>query len=390
MNNTHSQKSSLGDEFLFKLIQDNLKKSKALIDPSYVGKHWANYFSSLRAPKYLNPDYYSSFRDLSKTRLSKGFDDNATWPLTLNRLIKLLKLYSLNSIIELTENRIGKPPFLEIANIRYNFNDLRLIYFALQIKSNLNVADNPIFCEIGSGYGGLAHKLKVLFPNAKILQIDLPEAAATATFYLKSLHPSSQILTYQDFENHQKRGETSRSFFGNDFDFAILPPPLLSEAPDAYFDLFVNTRSMMEMKFSAIGNYFDLIQRKTKINGLFYNVNRYYKSTVGEPIRLRDYPYDAYWQVLLSQPSYFPPHIHELITRRTDTRSTDVQAALLNLPDQAYLCNNKFQEALTITKKVIKKFLRSLFLSPLRYVLRSKFIERPILRTAARYFSIKL
>jgi len=82
-------------------------------------------------------------------------------------------------------------------------------------------------------------------------------------------------------------------------------------------DLFVNIRSMMEMKLETIQDYFNLIQKNTKADGYLVNINRYLKNTVGCDVKFAKYPYDNCWSVISSKPSEFPTHIHQLITKRT-------------------------------------------------------------------------
>jgi len=73
---------------------------------------------------------------------------------------------------------------------------------------------------------------------------------------------------------------------------------------------------MMEMNWDTVRFYFDHIHRCVKTGGLFYCVNRYHKSTSGQDIRIRDYPFDGYWQLLLSQACWAQTHIHELLVQR--------------------------------------------------------------------------
>lgn len=88
----------------------------------------------------------------------------------------------------------------------------------------------------------------------------------------------------------------------------------------------------MEMNRGVIAGYFNLIHQLLKPGDVFYNVNRYSKDTVGEAIRFKDYPYDDRWAVEFSNPSFFQPHVHELMTRRTD-RPGNIAHTLRTLPD---------------------------------------------------------
>lgn len=104
-------------------------------------------------------------------------------------------------------------------------------------------------------------------------------------------------------------------------------------APESV-NLVINTRSMMEMNRETIAKYFREIHLFLKPGGFFYNVNRYSKDTVGEPIRFRDYPYDERWSVELSNSSFFQPHVHEMMARRQAQHGTTIKNVLKALPEK--------------------------------------------------------
>ena len=75
--------------------------------------------------------------------------------------------------------------------------------------------------------------------------------------------------------------------------------------------------------------YFDHIQRMVKPGGRFYCVNRY---TKGET-KIKNYPFDNDWNILLSQSTAFQPHIHELhLLRMNQANPFPVSKALESLP----------------------------------------------------------
>ena len=110
----------------------------------------------------------------------------------------------------------------------------------------------------------------------------------------------NNYLSYEDFLN---------------FDIIILPPNLNID-PKIEIDFFINARSMAEMNFITIKSYFEFIQKHVTENGFLLNINRYDKSSVGENIRISEYPYDGNWNVLCSKPAFSQPHIHFLLTQR--------------------------------------------------------------------------
>ena len=73
---------------------------------------------------------------------------------------------------------------------------------------------------------------------------------------------------------------------------------------------------MMEMNFSAISDYSDLIQTRLSVGGLFLDINRCCKTTVGQSIEIGGFAYDNKWETIISRPALNQPHIHMLLTKR--------------------------------------------------------------------------
>ena len=71
----------------------------------------------------------------------------------------------------------------------------------------------------------------------------------------------------------------------------------------------------MEMNKKTINHYFRMINN-AKIGGYFYNVNRYFKDTSGDQIKLHEYPYSKNWKVLKSEKAFDQLHIHKLLTQK--------------------------------------------------------------------------
>tara|TARA_Y100001968_G_scaffold291987_1_gene296822 strand:+ start:606 stop:1739 length:1134 start_codon:yes stop_codon:yes gene_type:complete len=203
-------------------------------------------------------------------------------------------------------------------SINCNSFDLVTIYYFWQIFRTMNYfieTNRPLIAEIGAGYGLLITKIKRQYPNSRCVLFDLPEMSAIQTYYLNCEFPEANILYYKDLINH------GSSLFETDFDFLILPGKCINLLPDNSVDLFINMRSMMEMNEDTIGFYFDNIQRSIKENGLFACFNRYYKTTSDKPSILKNYPFDEYWSIVISQTSRMQNHIHDLIINRTKDKS---------------------------------------------------------------------
>jgi hypothetical protein len=223
---------------------------------------------------------------------------------------------------------VGKPKVRRVAGIPVDWHELTLCHYLWTIGQN--VINPRIVVEIGGGYGGLANKLKLHFPSMSYVCFDLPEALTLQAFYLSELWPDARFYLFADMEE-------GKPYAPEQYDFTLLPGWFSKLMSAESVDLFINTRSMMEMNRETIANYFSDIQRAIKVGGAFFNVNRYRKDTVGEPICFRNYPYDDLWSVKISGPSFFQSHIHELLTIRECEPSDAVKRILLSLPSNAKL-----------------------------------------------------
>ena len=113
--------------------------------------------------------------------------------------------------------------------VQVNLHDLILIYYAWQINRvirhhYLNGVIN--IEEIGSGFGGLAAKLKDLNPAAKIILLDLPEVTGVQTYYLQQRFPK---CNFKFFEDLKERGDCI--FSDHNVDFIILPGWAIENIP---------------------------------------------------------------------------------------------------------------------------------------------------------------
>ncbi len=220
-------------------------------------------------------------------------------------------------IFQLCDSQIGSPQVMECEGHLLNLNELFLIYSTWQIGRYVKQLELPVsnIVEIGGGYGGMAAKMKMLFPEASVFIFDLPEVNAIQRYYISSFFPQAKIFGYSEYLSAGKR-------LTDDFyDFVLLPGWCIDLIPQYSADVIINCRSMMEMTYDIITNYFEHIHKNMKIGGLFYCLNRYIKTSTGSPVCIKLYPYDAKWEIVLSQSCWLQTHIHELITRRTSEDS---------------------------------------------------------------------
>lgn len=288
-----------------------------------------------------------NFRNIERKPLSDTLDDYRS-KMSMQEMYDELRLQVEESLIEsLLENKVGNPPSENIVSgagkpLTATFNDLILISFASKIFNGLTEhqrnSDLSIL-EIGGGYGGLAAKLKKLNPLAKITIIDLPHAGLLQTYYLQKLFPLDQInvLGYEnDIESENSVASSST--------FVIVPSTRSDFLEKRDFDLIINSRSFMEMDQKTISRYFDLIQSRLKVGGLFFNCNRLWKNAGDKPTQIARYPYDDRWQLISLSTSFFQNNTIELLTRRIEKRNAVFRSLLRSLPKTDYLIHgNKFQ-----------------------------------------------
>ena len=139
-------------------------------------------------------------------------------------------------------------------------------------------APRPIVLEIGAGVGMLGVILRQLFAQSTYVVVDLPFTAMISSTFLSSLFPGHNFLFYDGKEITREDLEKA--------DFVFLPNYAIQLLPKDCCDLIWNLASMGEMTQGIVEGYFADIRRLIKPEGLFYNSNRYTKST-----DFMNYPY---------------------------------------------------------------------------------------------------
>jgi len=304
---------------IIKNYQFNLKNYQK----NYQSKHWS--YNNDKKKILFNKEKLQNFR---RNGLSKGMDDSFYTQKQGIKFFETLKkecgenfLYSM-----LLKKNIGNPKnFFKEKNFYYTAHELFHIKFVHEIRKKISLNQKNIICEIGPAYGSMISKLIKVF-NAKVILIDLPEANFISHYYLKKLFPQKKFFLSKDIKNNNI---TKKNISDNDI--IILCP--WDKLPKIKIDLFINVRSMMEMKYEVIKHYFKIIQNLTKIGGSYLCINRYYKDTVGYPVEMNKYPYDNCWKVLKSNTSWMQDHIHFLLTKRTKNVNAEVSKELRKIKE---------------------------------------------------------
>jgi putative sugar O-methyltransferase len=299
------------NQFLNK-IELSTKNSFNNYHSFYKSQHWERY--DLRKKLYIKSNLFN-FRN---NKLSDGLDDQNLLKSIKKNYRKLIKITKKKFLIKnLLNKNIGNLKNFETYEGKIlDFGQLFFIYWLYLLKQNIKKTN--FICEIGSGYGGFAEKILRNYPGSKYLIIDLPEANFLSSYFLSKNFPNKNILLAYE----KKREIIYKSDFDK-YDIIIIPPWF--KVRGIKFDLFINTRSMMEMDKDIIFKYFEFIQNNISDKGYFFNVNRYFKNTVKKPLKLIDYPYDNNWNTIISQPSFQQRHIRILLTQRSKNPKKSIQ-----------------------------------------------------------------
>ena len=341
---------------LIEKIQLSHIKSFKNYDNKYKSDHWQRgYEKKKELLKFKNIE---NFRNNS---LSDGLDTRAGSIESQKKLYNQLKdeIGAKYLIKNLSSTNIGK--LKNVLKVKGKILDPNAFFhirqlYDIQSKIEEKKIQPKIICEIGAGYGALSRLLIKKYNNTKYIIYDLPEANYLSSYYLLKNNPKKKFLFYCDIKNKNLSLKDIKNF-----DIIILPPWV--NLKDIKIDIFLNVRSFMEMDKSVIKKYFKLIHKTININGIFININRYEKRTVGYPVRIAEHPYDNKWKVIKSEPTWNSSHSHTLITERK-VKKSDIQLKLKKIKRLTVLENFK------INKHLLKNIVPSsifLFLQRIKH-----------------------
>lgn len=244
----------------------------------------------------------------------------------IKRYTQLKLLIGKNLYKYFFNNEIGNPRHLLYETLLLNFDDLYHIYAIWQLDRYIcnTKANSDIVVEIGGGYGNFANKFKELYKKSKYVIIDLPEVLLLQHYYLINVNPNYKIINLID-------KTIDIDINNDDFDILLIPYNIYHNY-NFNFDIIINKRSLGEMPKSVLHNYFIWIQKNLKDNGLFYMVNRYVFTASEDKNKIRDYPFDSNWDILLSKPQWLQSHLHEFILKRIPYSNNSLKLLLESFP----------------------------------------------------------
>ena len=147
---------------------------------------------------------------------------------------------------------------------------VRLLAVMSRIQELRNDNDFNTYCEIGSGYGGLARVIRTVSPTTNLLLVDIPESLVYSFLFLtKTFGPSDINLIMEPNDAEKFRLEDQRN--GT---ISLIPSSLMTYLPKQEIAQGANTHSFGEMTNEVLMNFKDNFLNFHKIEK-FYSVNRF-------------------------------------------------------------------------------------------------------------------
>ncbi len=234
----------------------------------------------------------------------RGFLDALTE--FLNMAIHWLRLPRKKELLKLSAKALSvcramKRPF--------NFDVFRQLYCLAVIKENFGVQGAPELCRnvlmVGDGYGILSAVFKEVFPESRLVLVDLGKTLLLQAAYCQLAHPGKKHRLFNEVD-------------ASSSDFVYCPAEFLEKLEGLRFDLAVNIVSMHEMNAGSIRRYFDFFRKNMNERNLFYCCNREYKQLKGgEKTLFSDYPWHPEDKIFFDEPCPW----HQVFLSRRSGRS---------------------------------------------------------------------
>ncbi|PCI39777.1 MAG: hypothetical protein COB53_02590 [Elusimicrobia bacterium] len=221
-----------------------------------------------------------------------------------------------NLLETLEEPDLGDGTYVSYKGRRLSLDLLQSIdeFYRIREHAKFNRDDRVVFCEIGAGYGRLAHVVLSAMPNAVFMIFDLPESLLLSEFYLTSLHPNVPASLYPESLVEvldPRKPDGSRLVFGL--------PHQMKQLAKGSVDVVANIYSFMEMSRDQIECYFKIIDEMDA--GLLYL--KQHKKEVNlfdQSLNQSDnYPFREDWQHLYTGTCRLFEHVFESVYRVRST-----------------------------------------------------------------------
>ncbi len=244
-----------------------------------TSSHWKKY-GELQRVKKIDNEYEligQGFGDFSKRNILRFLIDIPT------------KIYLFNLNKSCSKKILKGIRWVADKQKRCFSYDLSRISLTLDLLSKKIVdLENKTFCVIGDGYGSLGCLIKKIYPNSKIIYVNLGRTLFFDLYYSKKCFPElkhslirSNLCSLSADFNYIEAEYFKKIFFTS--------------------DIFINIASMQEMNYEQISSYFNAI-RNQDIDCWFYCCNRVSKTLPdGSVINFSEYGWDDSDQIIFDE-----------------------------------------------------------------------------------------
>lgn len=266
------------------VIRENVREELKKINDYFMRRNLDDEVISSHWKKYGGETSISFDKEFTRVDLrAEGFDDfkknntlNILKNIPINFYLKK-KLYPLLSkrLIDAVENLVR----VQGRVISYNCVKQALCLNAVE-KYGLDFNGKRV-AIIGDGNGYLGMLLKTLYPNVKIIQINLAKVLMFDLIFTSQLSNIDEVSVVLNSEDYQQTA-----------DFNFIPAEEISAIHLSDVDFFFNIASMQEMDIRVINSYFELIRSQNLKKNYFYCCNRVSKELPdGTVVSFDDYPW---------------------------------------------------------------------------------------------------
>lgn len=266
------------------VIRENVREELKKINDYFMRRNLDDEVISSHWKKYGGETSISFDKEFTRVDLrAEGFDDfkknntlNILKNIPINFYLKK-KLYPLLSkrLIDAVENLVR----VQGRVISYNCVKQALCLNAVE-KYGLDFNGKRV-AIIGDGNGYLGMLLKTLYPNVKIIQINLAKVLMFDLIFTSQLSNIDKVSVVLNSEAYQQTA-----------DFNFIPAEEISAIHLSDVDFFFNIASMQEMDIRVINSYFELIRSQNLKKNYFYCCNRVSKKLPdGTVVSFDDYPW---------------------------------------------------------------------------------------------------
>ena len=168
-----------------------------------------------------------------------------------------MELYGKASLPEVASPLIGNPMGFMIDAMLFTHVSFIHNHFARRIDDLCADLENPMVCEIGGGWGGLAYHLLARNRNCKYVDYDIPLMALIAAYFLLSAFPERRIGLFGEV------ADLTQPF--KEHDIVVMPNYAIVHLPEESSDVCFNQCSFAEMDELTVRAYmmqFERICRK--------------------------------------------------------------------------------------------------------------------------------